>query len=81
MAEFGVPASGNDSAAAHRRGLEKQVKTPKKDRAPKKDKWANKSKKDSDKDPKGRGQGPCFTCGGPHMSRDCPKAFQPKKDG
>lgn len=82
MAEFSSPTSGNDPAALHRRGHDPKVKPSKKDRATKKDKeWANVHKKDTDKNPKGRGQGPCYTCGGPHMSRDCPKAFQPKKEG
>jgi hypothetical protein len=31
------------------------------------------------KSPSSKGMGPCFTCGGPHLSKDCPSKFTEKK--
>jgi len=64
---------GNGPASDHRGGRKSKMEKQKK--------W-NQYERDGSKlqkSPKAKGMGPCFTCGGPHLSKDCPSKFVEKK--
>ena len=66
-----TPAAIHESTTPHRRGQEAKVTAQRPKKTPaKKAEWSSKA---SEFPKKNNVQ--CYSCGGPHMARDCPKAW------
>ena len=66
---------GNGPASDHRGGRKTKMEKQKKW-----NQYEREGPQKGQKSPKGKGKGPCFTCGGPHMSMVCPSKFVKEKE-